>query len=111
LAIRCTRAATTRTTSLVVVDGARYRKAAAIDFNDWLALHCSLALTDRLWSSCGCNASWRDKIARFVRLNGARTRADGIKPWPAEDIDPIEELEAQECDEDEGRKGAGDLPN
>jgi hypothetical protein len=59
-----------------------------------LALHCSPALTDRLWSRCGCNVSWRDKIPRFVRLNGARTRADGIKPWPVEDIDPIEDWTA-----------------
>ena len=53
--------------------------------------------------------SWRAKIARFFGLNGDRARPDGIKSWPADDIDPIEELarlinEAQEWDaEDEGR--------
>lgn len=52
--------------------------------------------------------SWRAKIARFFGLNGDRARPDGIKSWPADDIDPIEELariinEAQEWDaEDEG---------
>ena len=33
----------------------RYRKVVAIDSNDLLALHCSPALADRLWSSCGCS--------------------------------------------------------
>jgi hypothetical protein len=35
--------------------------------------------------------SWRDKFARFFGLGGDRTRP-AIKPWPADNIDPIEEL-------------------
>jgi hypothetical protein len=35
--------------------------------------------------------SWRDKVARFFGLGGDRTRP-AIKPWPADNIDPIEEL-------------------
>jgi hypothetical protein len=44
---------------------------------------------------CGCSTvkmSWRDKIARFLGLNGV-ARPDGIRPWPGDDIDPIEELD------------------
>ena len=52
--------------------------------------------------------SWRDRIARVLRLGG-RAQPDNLKPWAADDIDPIEELariinEAQERDaQDEGR--------
>lgn len=52
--------------------------------------------------------SWRDRIARVLRLGG-RAQPGNLKPWPADDIDPIEELariidEAQEQDaQDEGR--------
>jgi hypothetical protein len=53
--------------------------------------------------------SWRDKIARFLGLNRGRTHSDGIKPWPADDIDPIEELApiinaAQESDSEDERR-------
>jgi hypothetical protein len=34
---------------------------------------------------------WRDKIARFFGLGGDPSRPSGVKPWPADDIDPIEE--------------------
>ena len=55
--------------------------------------------------------SWRDKVARFFGLDGDgdRTGPAAVKPWPADDIDPIEELariinEAQAQDaRDEGR--------
>jgi hypothetical protein len=36
--------------------------------------------------------SWRDRIGRFLGFNSGRARPDGVKPWPADDIDPIEEL-------------------
>jgi hypothetical protein len=55
--------------------------------------------------------SWRDKIARFCGFDGDRASPHGIKPWPADNIDPIEELariinEAQAQDaHDEGRFG------
>jgi hypothetical protein len=53
--------------------------------------------------------SWRDRIARFLRFGAAKRRRDGVRAWPADDIDPIEELdrligEAQERDaQEEGR--------
>jgi hypothetical protein len=53
---------------------------------------------------------WRDKIARFLGLNGGRTRRDGVRAWPADDdIDPIEELAriinaAQESDAKDERR-------
>jgi hypothetical protein len=53
--------------------------------------------------------SWRAKIASFFGLAGGHERPNDIKRWPADDIDPIEELariinEAQERDaQDEGR--------
>lgn len=38
--------------------------------------------------------SWRDRIAHFFGWSGDPSRPSGVKPWPADDIDPIEELRA-----------------
>jgi hypothetical protein len=78
----------------------RYRRVVAIDSPDLLAFHRTLAPLGARFSGCGC-ISWRDKVARFFGLDGDRTRP-AIKPWPADNIDPIEEL-ARIINEAQGR--------